>query len=210
MTELKDERALPIALEWTRRGKSNAVRGVAASVLGRLAKLSDQAKDQAYDRLVELLDDEWLRVRLNAVVALAEMKDTRALGPLNRLVDRDLDGRVIRTAREAMSRIRDGADKGDELKKLREDFDKLIEENRTLKDRVTKLESPPNGRAASRTNAARPKSASAARTNGARTKTAPAPRAKPAPKRAAAARSRNGAKPASRARRGASPARNRR
>ena len=29
--ELKDERALPIAIEWTRRGKSNAVRGVAAS-----------------------------------------------------------------------------------------------------------------------------------------------------------------------------------
>jgi aminopeptidase N len=195
MTELKDERALPIAIEWTRRGKSNAVRGVAASVLGRLAKLSEQAKDRAYDRLIELLDDEWLRVRLNAVAALAEMKDTRALGPLNRLVDRDLDGRVIRSAREAMARIREGADKGDEVKKLREDFDKLIEENRTLKDRLTKLESGTNGR-------------TAARANGARPKTAAPTRAKSAPKRAAAAaRSRNGAKASARTGRTASSGR---
>ena len=48
------------------------------AMLGRLAKLSEKAKDRAYDRLIELLDDEWLRVRLNAVAALAEMKDTRA------------------------------------------------------------------------------------------------------------------------------------
>jgi hypothetical protein len=123
------------------------------------------------------------------------MKDTRALGPLNRLVDRDLDGRVIRSAREAMARIREGADKGDEVKKLREDFDKLIEENRTLKDRLTKLESGTNGR-------------TAARANGARPKTAAPTRAKSAPKRAAAAaRSRNGAKASARTGRTASSGR---
>ncbi len=67
--ELRDERALPIALEWTRRGKSNPVRGVATLMLGRIGRLSDRAKDDAYDRLVELLQDEWLRVRLNAIAA---------------------------------------------------------------------------------------------------------------------------------------------
>jgi aminopeptidase N len=130
--DLKDERALPIAIEWTKRGRSNPVRGVATSVLGKLGQLSDRAKDQAYDRLVELLPDEWLRVRLNAVAALAELKETRAIGELSRTVDRDLDGRVIRYAREAMQRIREGADKGEEVRKLREDLDKLIDENRSL------------------------------------------------------------------------------
>jgi aminopeptidase N len=139
-TDLKDERALPIAIEWTKRGKSNPVRGVATSALGKLGLLSDRAKDQAYDRLVELLPDEWLRVRLNAVAALAELKEMKAAGELSRTVDRDLDGRVIRAAREAMARLREGADKGEEIRKLRDDFDRLSEENRGLRDRLDKLE----------------------------------------------------------------------
>ena len=44
MTELKDERALPIAIEWTQRGKSNAVRGVADRVLGRLASSASRRR----------------------------------------------------------------------------------------------------------------------------------------------------------------------
>jgi aminopeptidase N len=145
MTDLKDERALPIAIEWTRRGKSNPVRGVAASTLGKLGLLNDRARDQAYDRLVELLSDEWLRVRLNAVTALGELKEMKAVGELGRTIDRDLDGRVIRFAREAIARLREGADKGEEIRKLRDDLDKLSEENRAMKDRLDKVEASANG-----------------------------------------------------------------
>lgn len=162
LTELKDERALPIAIEWTQRGKSNPVRGAATAQLGKLGLLSDKAKDIAYDRLVDLLPDEWLRVRLNAVAALAELKLPKAVAELERTRTRDLDGRVIRAAREAIARIRDGADKGDEIKKLREDLDKMSEDNRTLKDRLDKLESRNNGakpRAAGKTSAAAKKPA---------------------------------------------------
>jgi len=141
LADLKDERALPIALEWTKRGKSNPVRGSATIVLGRLGQLSDRAKDQAYDRLVELLSDDWLRVRLNAIAALVELKETKAIAELERARARDLDGRVIRSAREAIQRLREGADKGDEVKKLRDDVEKIQEENRGLKDRLEKLES---------------------------------------------------------------------
>ena len=105
-----------------------------------MGTLSDRAKDQAYDRLVELLPDEWLRVRLNAVAGLAEIKDTKAIAELNRTRDRDLDGRVIRASREAVRRISEGADKGEEVRRLREDLDKLGEDNRALKDRLEKLE----------------------------------------------------------------------
>ncbi len=123
LAELKDERALPIALEWTKRGRSNPVRGTATMVLGRIGQLSDKAKDQAFDRLVELLSDDWLRVRLNAIAALAELKDTKAIGELSRARDRDLDGRVIRSAREAIRRLQEGADKGEEVKRLRDDVE---------------------------------------------------------------------------------------
>ena len=145
LCELRDERALPVAVEWTRRGRSNPVRGAAAFALGRIGQLSDHAKDDAFDRLVELLPDEWLRVRLNAIAALAELKDTKAIAELERTRDRDLDGRVIRAAREAVRRISEGADKGEEVRRLREDLDKLSEESRSLKDRVEKLEASPNG-----------------------------------------------------------------
>jgi len=193
MTELKDERALPIALEWTKRGKSNAVRGAATMALGKLGQLSDKAKDVAYDRLVELLSDDWLRVRLNAVAALADLKDARALGELGRTVDRDLDGRVIRYAREAMARIRDGADKSEEVRKLRTDLDTLMEENRALRDRVEKIEasSSPKPRAA------KPANTTTASSNGAKprakVRTTPPSRA---PKSTASS---NGARPATRA-----------
>ncbi len=140
LTELKDERALPIAVDWTRRGKSNPVRGAATFALGKLGRLSDKAKDKAYDRLVELLTDDWLRVRLNAIGALAELKEMKAVGELQNVIDRDIDGRVIRTAKEAIARLREGADKGEEIRKLREDLDKLGEENRKLRDRIDKIE----------------------------------------------------------------------
>ena len=141
LTELKDDRALPIAIEWTKIGKSNPVRGAATLALGKLGQINDQAKDKAYDRLVVLLSDEWLRVRLNAIAALAELKLPKSIAELERTRSRDLDGRVIRAAREAIARIREGADKGDEVKKLREDLEKLQEDNRGLKDRLDKLES---------------------------------------------------------------------
>jgi aminopeptidase N len=159
LADLKDERAIPIAVEWTQRGKSNPVRGAAAFALGRMGTLGDRAKDQAYDRLIELLPDAWLRVRLNAVAGLAEIKDTRAIAELNRARDRDLDGRVIRAAREASRRISEGADKGEEVRRLREDLDRLGEDNRTLKDRLEKIEArlgePKPRRAAARPRAKR-------------------------------------------------------
>jgi aminopeptidase N len=150
MAELRDERGLDIAIEWSRRGRSNPVRGVATSTLPKYAALTPPAKERAYDRAVELLRDEWLRVRLNAVAALQEMKETRAIAELDRLVARELDGRVIRAAREATDRIRQGADKGDEVKKLREDLDRVLEENRGLRDRLDRLEARVGGGGASK------------------------------------------------------------
>ncbi len=171
MADLKDERALPIAIDWTRRGKSNPVRSVAAAVLGKLGQLSDKAKDLASDRLAELLQDEWLRVRMNACAALADLRETRALGELHRTTERDLDGRVVRAAREAMARIREGSDKGDEVRKLRTDVDKLLEDNRALRDRLDKIDAMKDGTKPAR-------------------KTAKKTAKRPARKRAVAARSR--------------------
>ena len=185
LPELKDARALPIAVEWTRRGKSNPVRGVATATLGKLGQIDDPTKDRAYDRLIELLRDEWLRVRLNAIAALVELKETKAIGELERTVIRELDGRVIRAAREAIVRLRQGADKGEEIKKLRDDLDRVLEENRGLRDRLDKLEAKVGGGAGARVDGAKP----AAAASGSRARKTARP---------AASRSRNGASPSRR------------
>jgi len=140
---LRDERALPIAIEWTRYGRPQQAREAAAACIGRLGRYAER-KEPALDRLVELLDDPSLRTRLAAIGALQELGEDAAIGGLERLAARELDGRVVRRSREAAMRLREGRDKGEEVKKLREEFDKMREEQRTLKDRLEKLEAKPD------------------------------------------------------------------
>jgi aminopeptidase N len=167
--ELRDQRAVPIAVEWTRYGKPMQARMGAIGCLGRLGNYADK-KDSIRDRLVALLDDTDLRVRMAAVGALVELGDDKAVGALEGLAARELDGRVIRGARTAAARLREGRDKGEEVKKLREELDKMRQEQKTLKDRLEKIESPKTGasrngaRPSERTVAAR-KAKPAARTN---------------------------------------------
>jgi aminopeptidase N len=142
--ELRDERALPLAIEWSRYGRPMQARMAATACLGKLGAYIER-KDPVRDRLVELLDDPDLRVRLAAVGALQELADDRAVPALQRLADRDLDGRVVRRCREVVARLREGRDKGEEVKKLREELDKLREESKTLKDRLEKLEAKAEG-----------------------------------------------------------------
>ncbi|HEY4823032.1 MAG TPA: M1 family aminopeptidase, partial [Candidatus Bathyarchaeia archaeon] len=134
--ELKDPQAIPIVVEWTRYGKPHASREAAAKALGKLG----EGKPEVTDHLVHLLDDPWFRVRLEAAVALGELLDAKAVGALERLIERELDGRVKRRAREAIRKIQAGREASDEFRHLRDDVDKLREENRQLKERLEKIE----------------------------------------------------------------------
>lgn len=73
-------------------------------------------------------------------VELEDLRNTKAIGDLERVAQRDLDGRVQRRAREAARSLREGADKGEEVKKLREELDDLQKVNRELRDRLDRLE----------------------------------------------------------------------
>jgi len=137
---LKDPRAITVAAEWTEYGRSYQARDAAATCMSMLAEYTEQ-KDPIRDRLVELLDDPWLRTRLTAIGALRRLNDEKAIPALERLAARELDGRVIRTCRETISALRKGRDKGEEVTKLRDELDKLREEHKSLKDRLIKVES---------------------------------------------------------------------
>ena len=134
--ELKDERAIPLAKEWAAYGKPNRAREAALSALGRLG----DGKDDVVEFLIDLVDDPWLRARNSAIGALQELKDEKAIPALSRQMTRDLDGRAVRRCREAIAAIRQGKDRGDDVRKLREELEKLQEENRKLSDRLDKME----------------------------------------------------------------------
>lgn len=136
LAELEDERGIAIAKEWAARGKPDAARAGAVLAIGKLG----EGKSDARDFLVALLDDPSFRVKLAAVSALSEIRDEKAIPALARLRDRDLDGRVKRRASDAIERIRSEKDRSEEVRKLRQDVDKLADENRALRERLDKME----------------------------------------------------------------------
>ncbi len=139
--DLKDERGVEIAIEWSRYGKPANVRGAAVGALAKLGEVvPENRKEEIIDHLITLIDDPWFRASMSAIDALEALKARKALPHLERAAQSALDGRTIRTARVAIKSIREGADKGDEMKKLREEVDKLTDENRGLKERLEKLE----------------------------------------------------------------------
>ncbi|HEX5141768.1 MAG TPA: M1 family aminopeptidase [Dehalococcoidia bacterium] len=139
--DLKDERGIALAIEWSRYGKPQMARGAAAAALGKLGEVvPEYRKEEIVDHLVTLIEDPWMRTSMAAIDALEELKATSALPHLDRFAQSGLDGRQVRNARLAAKAIRESGDKGDEMKKLREEVDKLTDENRDLRDRMEKIE----------------------------------------------------------------------
>jgi len=136
LAELRDERAIDLAKEWTEYGRPQRAREAAISALGKMG----ENKVEVREKLIDLLDDRWYRGRQFAVSALAALRDDRAIEPLNRLVERERDGRIVRAAREAVTAIRDARLTSDDINSLKKDFEKLEEDNRTLRRRLEQLE----------------------------------------------------------------------
>jgi aminopeptidase N len=141
LVNLKDEKAIPLAIEWTRYGAPDSVRTAATVALGNLGKLvKDKEKEQVLDRLTELLDDPSWRTRISVYSALQALGETRPISKLQEIAEYSLDGREQRRSREVILALRDASGRDDEVKKLREEVDKLNTENRELRERLDSLE----------------------------------------------------------------------
>ena len=86
-----------------------------------------------------------MRIQLAAIDALANLGDARASGALGGVAGRNVEGRVIRAARLAQRTLGQKADKGEEVKSLKDEVEKLQQGNQELKDRLVKLEAAVNG-----------------------------------------------------------------
>ncbi|HUA35115.1 MAG TPA: M1 family aminopeptidase [Candidatus Binataceae bacterium] len=140
MAELRDERAIPVAHDFMAYGMPPRARVAAIGTLARFGARLENRRDEILDWLTPLGDDREFMVRMRLPGALEEIGDTRGLGPVRRLAERDLDGRIQRRANEAITAISEGRSRVQEGDRLRTDVEKLREDNRKLQERLEKLE----------------------------------------------------------------------
>ena len=140
MAELRDERAIDVAREYSAYGKPPRARVAAVGALARFAALKENRRVEILDFMTPLVDDREFMLRMRIPSALAEVGDPRALPALHRLADRDLDGRIQRHANDAIASINEGRSRVEEGQRLREDLDKLREDNKKLQERLEKVE----------------------------------------------------------------------
>jgi aminopeptidase N len=139
--ELGDDRALPTVLAETHASRTEGVRASAAHALSKLGRDKETDRDAIRERLEHMLTTGTLRAQLTAAGALVDRREERSIGVLSAQAARDLDGRTKRTCRLAATAIATGKDRGDDVKRLRDDLGRLDDENKRLRDRIERLES---------------------------------------------------------------------
>ncbi len=137
----RDAEVLPTLLAWTAVERPARARAAAASALARLGDDVEVTRTAAVERLQELAEDANYRVQVSAINALGVLRDPRCLGTLTRLHRAAGDARCRRLAFDAMANVREGRTVEGAFAGLRREVEGLSEDNRKLRDRLTRLES---------------------------------------------------------------------
>jgi HEAT repeat protein len=140
----EEERASDVKrlAELATAGKTDNIRSAALEALGKIGA----GKDAALDAATKALDDERIRVRLNAIEALARLGDRRAIPSLEARKARELQAVFhdpVGAITRAIARIEGRTD----VKTLQEDVRRLRAVNEDLERRLSELEK--RGRTAS-------------------------------------------------------------
>jgi aminopeptidase N len=78
--------------------------------------------------------------------AFEDLRESKAISVLRRMADRAVDGRVRRRAEQAIEALHQGKSRSDESRLMREDLDKLRDENKKLQERLDKLDTGSPGK----------------------------------------------------------------
>lgn len=143
LAELADARAVDVLLEAIALGNDEGLRRAGAGALARAGELLYDERSRIVNAVVELLDDPMFLVQLAAIAAAERLEDPRALTALERLATSGFDGRVRRDAAEAAMRIREAQKVPSQVSALRSDLDTLREEQRSLQEKLDKIEALP-------------------------------------------------------------------
>jgi aminopeptidase N len=147
LAELEDERGIDAILPWARRGHSRFTRDAALRALAVLGRAFPARGRPVQDVLETALASESFFAVLAAAEALGRLGRVQAAPALRRLAERDVDGRLQRAARDAAALLTETATP-DAWRSLRAEMDTLRLENRTLRERLDRVEHQVVSRAA--------------------------------------------------------------
>ena len=137
---LRDADVADVIVAWTAVEKPARARAAAAAALARLGDDVDSVRTCAVETLTVLAEDSNYRVQVAAISALGHLRDPRGLGALTRVHRAAGDARCRRLAFDAIASIREGRTTEAGLGSLRREVEGLAEDNRKLRDRLTRIE----------------------------------------------------------------------
>jgi len=145
LAELSDPEGFPLVVQGARYGAPQDSRPAAIMALARLGQAHPHLRKPAREILEGMAQHRdnpaaTFRGKMAALRALERLGDLEALPALRRVTQNEADGRIVRLARLIAQRLRKQADKPQELQSLRDDLDRVIKENKFLRERMDGLE----------------------------------------------------------------------
>ena len=141
LAEARDDSALGLLVDGLRWGRPTQGRRAAANALAQLVRgRRDREARDVRERIELLLVDRDFRVQAAAVEALAVIGDAAAIPALQRMVDRELDGRLRRRGKEVIRDLGEGAPLGEDVRRLRDEVGELRTLAAGLRERIEMIE----------------------------------------------------------------------
>jgi aminopeptidase N len=142
LAEARDDGAIALLADGMRWGRPTQGRRAAAGALAQLMRgRRDREARDVRERIEMLLQDRDFRVQAAAVEALNVIGDPAAIGALQRMIDRELDGRLRRRGKEVIRDLGEGAPLAEDVRRLRDEVGELRALASSLRERVELLES---------------------------------------------------------------------
>ncbi len=133
--------ATEIILEYTQLGVPQPLRLAAIRALGNVSTGQPPEKlALILERLQVISQESFFLTQVAVVSSLGQMETAKAINILETLAEQTPDGRVRRAAEEAIAKVRKNLGSDKAIRELREELDKLKQENQELKSRLAKLE----------------------------------------------------------------------
>ena len=133
--------AADLILEYTNRGIPQPLRLAAIRALGTVASGQNSEKiEKILQKIEDIASESFYLTQVAVTSALRQIQHPQAIEILNNLASQSPDGRIKRIASEAKTKVQEKMGSDRAIKELRQEIDKLKQENQDLKSRLAKLE----------------------------------------------------------------------
>ncbi len=139
LVETEKEEVIDIIKPFLEPGNPDEIRRIIPGLLARLGKRYKKERPEVKSDLERLLLDKSFRVVIGALRAAKAYGDAALIPTLQNISDSQVEGRVVRSAREAIRALGKKKDVT-ELDSIRKSVESLEKENKELKDRLSRVE----------------------------------------------------------------------